>query len=261
MIKDSINKLEGILSIQAAIAYDRETREKHLHPKEQYKLDQMCKQRSPKTELMKDLQRKLPDVDYVLRDSSSLNSTILIDGEKPSADMMPAWSKETEIAEELEELYEPMQMQDAFNMLSKPRNERIDEYKKLLPEKISSQCSPRLIELLMAEEIIEIFVPTDWTGMNFDPLELDFLDSLTENFRTANNARHVNPRLMEHAYKEFRRLMGYMYQYSTSPVASPLHIAPKATPPYIRFCGDYTQLNQYIRCHHGYTPMHFIKSA
>ena len=228
MIKDSINKLESILSIQAARSIERENRERYLHPKEQYKL---------------------------ISNSSSFNSTILIDGEKPSEDMIPAWSKEMEIAEELEELYEPMQMQDAFNMLSKPRNERIDEYKKLLPEKISSQCSPRLIELLMAEEIIEIFVPTEWTGMNFDPLELDFLDSLTENFRTANNARHVNPRLMEHAYKEFRRLMGYMYQYSTSPIASPLHIAPKATPPYIRFCGDYTQLNKFIRCHHGYTPM------
>ena len=45
----------------------------------------------------------------------------------------------------------------------------------------------------MAEEVIETFVPTEWTGMNFDPLELDFLDSLTENFRAANNARHVNP--------------------------------------------------------------------
>ena len=213
MIKDSINKLESILSIQAARSIERENRERYLHPKEQYKL---------------------------ISNSSSFNSTILIDGEKPSEDMIPAWSKEMEIAEELEELYEPMQMQDAFNMLSKPRNERIDEYKKLLPEKISSKCSPRLIELLLAEEIIEIFVPTEWTGMNFDPLELDFLDSLTENFRTANNARHVNPRLMEHAYKEFRRLMGYMYQYSTSPVTSPLHIAPKATPPYIRFCGDYT---------------------
>ena len=255
MIKDSIERLDHILSMQAAISNDREKREKYLHPKEQYKLDQMCKQRNPKSELMKDLQRKLPNVDYVLRESSSFNSTILIDGEKPSEDMIPAWSKETEIAEELEGLYEPIQMQDAFNMLSKPRDERIEEYKKLLPEKISSQCSPRLIELLMAEEIIEIFVPTEWTGMNFDPLELDFLDSLTENFRTANNARHVNPRLMEHAYKEFRRLMGYMYQYSTSPIASPLHIAPKATPPYIRFCGDYTQLNNFIRCHHGYTPM------
>ena len=79
----------------------------------QYKLDQICKQRSPKSELMKDLRRKLPDIDYALRDSSSLNSTILIDGEKPSDDMTPAWSKEMEIAEELEELYEPMQTQDA----------------------------------------------------------------------------------------------------------------------------------------------------
>ena len=66
-------------------------------------------------------------------------------------------------------------MEDAFYMLSKPRNERIEEYKKLLPEKLSSQCSLRLIELLMAEEIIETVVPTEWTGMNFDPLELDFL--------------------------------------------------------------------------------------
>ena len=222
---------------------------------EWYSLKTMKEEDANELDLIKRLQSKLPNVDYVLRDSSALNSTILIDGEKPSEDMMPAWSKHMETAEELDQLYEPMQMQDAFYMLSKPRNERIDEYKKLLPEKISSQCSPRLIELLMAEEIIEVFVPTEWTGMNFDPLELDFLDSLTENFRTANNARHVNPRLMEHAHKEFRRLMGYMYQYSTSPIASPLHIAPKATPPYIRFCGDYTQLNKFIRCHHGYTPM------
>ena len=29
---------------------------------------------------------------------------------------------------------------------------------------------------------------------------------------------------LEHAEKEFRILMGYMYQYSTSTIASPLHI-------------------------------------
>lgn len=90
MIKDSIERLDHILSMQAAISNDREKREKYLHPKEQYKLDQMCKQRNPKSELMKDLQRKLPNVDYVLRESSSFNSTILIDGEKPSEDMIPA---------------------------------------------------------------------------------------------------------------------------------------------------------------------------
>ena len=66
---------------------------------------------------MKDLQHKLPNVDYVLRDSSSFNSTTLIDGEKPSDDVTPAWSKDMEIADELEDLYEPMRMEDAFYIL------------------------------------------------------------------------------------------------------------------------------------------------
>jgi hypothetical protein len=39
-----------------------------------------------------------------------------------------------------------------------------------------------------------------------------------------------------------------------SPVASPLVIAPKATPPYIRFCGDYVAVNKFIITHHGYIP-------
>ena len=39
----------------------------------------------------------------------------------------------------------------------------------------------------------------------------------------------------------------YFYVESFSPIASPLVIAPKATKPFIRFCGDYVQINKYIK--------------
>ena len=45
-----------------------------------------------------------------------------------------------------------------------------------------------------------------------------------------------------------------MYRHSTSPWASPLVIAPKATKPFIRFCGDYRWLNAYVLKTQAYIP-------
>ena len=38
----------------------------------------------------------------------------------------------------------------------------------------------------------------------------------------------------------------YLYAPSTSTIASPLVVAPKATAPFIRLCGDYRQINPFI---------------
>ena len=45
-----------------------------------------------------------------------------------------------------------------------------------------------------------------------------------------------------------------MYRPSVSPWASPLVIAPKATKPFIRFCGDYRWLNEYVILPQAYIP-------
>jgi hypothetical protein len=42
---------------------------------------------------------------------------------------------------------------------------------------------------------------------------------------------------------------------STSPVASCLVVAPKATTPYIRLCGDYRLINQHVEMPQAYIPM------
>ena len=45
-----------------------------------------------------------------------------------------------------------------------------------------------------------------------------------------------------------------MYVPSTSPIASCLVIAPKATSPFIRFCDDYVSINKYIATGHYPIP-------
>ena len=64
---------------------------------------------------------------------------------------------------------------------------------------------------------------------------------------------------MEHARKEFDRLVQYFYETDrdicTSRICSPLVIAPKATAPFIRFCGDYRRINEYISIPHHPIPV------
>ena len=67
-------------------------------------------------------------------------------------------------------------------------------------------------------------------------------------------SRPINPRLYDHAKVEYERLTKYMYKPSVSPWASPLVIAPKATKPFIRFCGDYRWLNPYVIMPQAYIP-------
>ena len=80
------------------------------------------------------------------------------------------------------------------------------------------------------------------------------MDELFEGYRSRQKARNVRVELLANAKKEFDRLRRYIYEKSTSPVTSPIVIAPKATKPFIRFCGDYTHVNKMLTVHHGYIP-------
>ena len=80
---------------------------------------------------------------------------------------------------------------------------------------------PGVIELLKSDLAVGRFVPREWTGLRgFTPLELEFKDTLPETHRV--HSRPNNPRLFEHAMKEFERSKTHLYEASTSPWASPL---------------------------------------
>ena len=88
--------------------------------------------------------------------------------------------------------------------------------------------------------------------MRVQPLHIDFIEGMPTLMKP--RARPVNPKLFEHAHKEFLRLLTYMYVRCDGPVACPLVIAPKAIiAPFIRFCGGYTPINKFIP--HWHTPV------
>jgi hypothetical protein len=59
--------------------------------------------------------------------------------------------------------------------------------------------------------------------------------------------REIPVKCAEADKKEFERMKTYFYQPSTSPITSPLVVAPKATAPFIRICGDYRKINEYVK--------------
>jgi hypothetical protein len=157
------------------------------------------------------------------------------------------WSKrEQEPAMEDKEVELPVNFGDALTFLGKSREEAILDFKKLQDEHVSDELKQQTdIINYLNTTALPAFVPSDWTGIKgIPPLRLKWKASLPS--RMKPKARPINPKLWECSEKEFRRLCGYFYEASRSPWASCLVVAPKATPPYIRFCGDYVEVNKHM---------------
>ncbi len=114
-----------------------------------------------------------------------------------------------------------------------------------ISQEFSESVGVAVSEFLRSDEIVPVFVPNNWTGINgIPPLKLEFSDDMPKKIKPQN--RKVPPALCEATKKEFERMKEYFYVPSTSPVASPLVVAKKSTAPYIRICGDYREINKYV---------------
>ena len=166
---------------------------------------------------------------------------------KDSDKLIHPWQKaKDEPAIEDQETDLPVNFGDALTFLGKSREEAIQDYEKLIETRVSDELKQETdIVNYLKTVALPVFVPTDWTGIKgIEPLRVKWRDTLP--LRMKPKARPINPKLWECSEKEFRRLCGYFYEPSRSPWASCLVVAPKATPPYIRFCGDYVQMNKHM---------------
>jgi hypothetical protein len=148
----------------------------------------------------------------------------------------------------------PCSFTDALSYMEKSCDDSVAEYLSLIDSHVSPDfhASSDIVNLLKTVGV-SVFVPANWKGVNgISPLELTWKAGLPASMKP--KARPVNPRLFQHAKTEFDRLCKYFYAPSSSPIASCLVIAPKATPPFIRFCGDYVALNQHIETGHYPIP-------
>jgi hypothetical protein len=166
--------------------------------------------------------------------------------------LTPPWSKPPEVCPEEEETPDPLAFgEDILHYLEMSVPEARQEYMDLLEEHVSEDMKrecPAIMELLSSELALDVFVPAEWKGLRVKPLEFTVKPGMPD--RMLTKARPIRPELYDTAKKEFERLSTYFYETDpnkcTSAIASPLVIAPKATHPFIRYCGDYRRVNDFI---------------
>jgi hypothetical protein len=170
-------------------------------------------------------------------------------------ELCPPWSQPLD-EEAPEDLATPLpcSFSDALHYMEMSVEEAREEFLGQIEEHVSAEfrASTRVVDLLKTKGM-KAFVPANWEGIkHVDPLELIWNSDLPE--RLKPRARPLNPKLGDNPWKEFQRLLTYFYEPSNSPIASCLVVAPKATAPFIRFCGDYVSINKYIVTGHYPIP-------
>ena len=164
--------------------------------------------------------------------------TITVDNDAPEEDECPL----------------PSAFPTALHFMEMSHDQALEEFRSLFDTHVAPEfASATPIISLLQLKGAKVFVPSNWDGINgVEPLHLDWKPGLPESMKP--RARPVNPKLFAAAKIEFHRLLGYFYRPSTSSIASCLVIAPKATAPFIRFCGDYVGVNRYISIGHYPIP-------
>ena len=163
-------------------------------------------------------------------------------------DVIDPWStKPSELSPEELMTPDPCSFRGPLHYLSMPYAEAKREYLDLLPEHIEPAfaAATGIMNLMKSDLALKVFLPEKWEGVNgIPPIKLRMRDDMPKRIKPP--ARPINPRLYATAKSEYDRLCGYFYRPSDSPISSPLVVAPKATFPFIRFCGDYSNtVNRY----------------
>lgn len=152
-----------------------------------------------------------------------------------------------EEAPEDEDIPNPCSFAAPLQYMMMSREEAINQLYLEMDDHVAPEFAQSTKVLDLIKDIgIDVFIPVKWEGIKgVPPIEFNWKEGMPA--RVKPNPRPLNPKLYENAKLEFDRLKTYFYQKSDSPIASCLVIAPKATKPFIRFCGDYaTMVNKFI---------------
>jgi hypothetical protein len=170
------------------------------------------------------------------------------------ADLIEPWENSPEDAPEDDEIPIPCSFRSVLHFMEMSPGEALQEYYSLFDSHVAPAFAKAVPVLDLLRQYQAVFVPTNWEGISgVDPIEFNWLPGIPT--RMKPKARPINPKLWENAQKEFQRLLKYFYTPSDSPIASCLVVAPKATKPFIRFCGDYaTMINKFIASGHHPIP-------
>jgi hypothetical protein len=158
---------------------------------------------------------------------------------------------------EEQEIHIPCGFINALYALSATTDDQMADYCTLVDTHITAEFAAAVpIRQFMLDEGIKVFtnMHMNWDGIQgIELFELDWKEDTPAVLKPA--CRPIKKAIYEVAEKEFNRLRGYLLFPSDSPVCSNIVVASKATPPYVRLCGDYVKINEYIRKWHYPIPL------
>ena len=139
------------------------------------------------------------------------------------------WSEPTSIiAPEDEKTPLPCSFPAVLHFMEISYEEAVKEYMSLIHTLVCEDFikgSSKDVVKLLSTLGVKVFVPSIWEGLKgVEPIDLEVLPDMPKEHRP--KFRSINPKLFEHAKKEIMRLKNYMYRESSSPIASPIVVAP-----------------------------------
>jgi len=178
---------------------------------------------------------------------SLIQSSPLIDPEWLHKQSIPPWSQFSVVSEEELMIPEPGSVTSDFIVMGQQYDAQLEEFLTQLESRVHPDFAQatQVIPFLRTEAV-GVFVPRRWEGIRgIDLVQLEFIDSPPR--RLKPKSRRIPASIYEATKKEFQRLLTYFYEPSNSSITSPIVVAPKATSPFVRVCGDYRLINKLLK--------------
>ena len=177
--------------------------------------------------------------------TTTIDVTSCVTLEPSLGKILDAWEQPAAECPEETQTPDPVSIpDDILRFMETSVDESRAEYLSMLEDHVAAgmrAAVPAVMTLLQSDFALDVFAPKEWHGMKVPPATMQIKGELPSRMFVRARPAHYDS-----AKKEFDRLRKYFYVESDSPIASPLVIAPKATSPYIRFCGDYRRINEFI---------------
>ena len=168
------------------------------------------------------------------------------------------WSGLLNQAEEetqLDDPDDPVLFKDYLNYMETTVDKADEEYSAALknnPARFNALSDDPEFLQYMDKTARKIFVPKTWTGILVPPIHIPFRPDMP--VERSLKVRTISHTKEKDVNNELHRLRNYHLTASDSPIVSALVVAAKATAPFVRLCGDYRWVNEYVLITHAWIP-------
>jgi len=168
------------------------------------------------------------------------------------------WSEVSNtISDEEKTLYEPCMYTDILSSMQDGVEKLEADFEQQLNEHVSPDFQAYYDIINLLRQYKDVFIPYNWNGIDLQKLNMEPISPRVKSDLPTSLPRRtyfINPKKLANVKKELDRLDGYFLEKSDSPYSSPMVVAPKATDPFIRICGDFRVINKYIELSRAYIP-------